>query len=325
MHAPLRRQRAEDPAGRKPQSLPLVEHRVRKRREPPDSVVETRRQAVALDVQLLGEDGPHFRRQRAAHRKLFTACLPRLVRMLRFVSDAKDAAGSPRCGSDDQCEPLWFHAFDASQVRPLIRERDEVVVDEDAAAALPCGSLKRQRDQVAEAALRHHVLAREQPVIRGQTDARLARRRLRQDDGRKAPSVGRWDRCGEEDPNVRALAGARTLDCDGYAEFARRSADRPRIVTPTRAVEVDRAKPTCVVLEQWVDADDMTPTQMVEEHTAIQGLEGLIRTRAATHVRLAAHAGDPLVVTGRRVARPSRPAASPNAWEIHRDGPGRDR
>jgi hypothetical protein len=85
--------------------------------------------------------------------------------MLRFVRHAKDPSGPPRGRRDDQLEPPWLDAFDASQVRPLVRERDEVVIDEDAAAALPWSSLKRQCYQVAEAAFRHHVLAREQPVV----------------------------------------------------------------------------------------------------------------------------------------------------------------
>ena len=126
--------------------------------------------------------------------------------MLRFVCHAEDPARPPRGRCDDQLEPPWLDAFDAGQVRPLVRERDEVVVDEDAAAALPRGSLKRQCYQVAEATLRHHVLAREQSVVRGQADARLVRCRLGQDGGCKASGVGGRDSLGEEDPNVSPVA-----------------------------------------------------------------------------------------------------------------------
>ena len=70
------------------------------------------------------------------------------------------------------------------------------------------------------------------------------------------------NRLGEKEPGVRAIARARALnDCrhaGGYACLR----ERPDIVGPTRAVEVDGKKPTGFVQKERIDAHHLFAGQV---------------------------------------------------------------
>ena len=66
------------------------------------------------------------------------------------------------------------HPADCGQIRPLIREWAEIVVDKYAVAVFSRFGLKRQGDQIAEAAGWHGILARKETVIGIETDIRAS-------------------------------------------------------------------------------------------------------------------------------------------------------
>ena len=61
--------------------------------------------------------------------------------------------------------------------------RDAVVIQEDAVAVAAAVFLRRQRDQIAESAVRQRVLIGEEPVVRIEPDVRPTLYGLGQDEG----------------------------------------------------------------------------------------------------------------------------------------------
>jgi hypothetical protein len=89
-----------------------------------------------------------------------------------------------------------------------------------AAALLARLALQRQLDQVAEARVRQDVLAREEPVVRAESNRGPATHCVRQQCRRELPGPRGGDRFGEEDPHVGAIAGSGSLDPDSVVEVA---------------------------------------------------------------------------------------------------------
>jgi hypothetical protein len=106
----------------------------------------------------------------------------------------------------------------------------------------------------------------------------------------------------EEEPRVSAVARSGSLD--GYRQLEQRAGLRESgdVFLPSSLVEVDGEKPTGLVLEKRVHADDMTAAQMVVDYLVVNRLERLIRTLAALDARLLADTSHPLVRAGWRVA-----------------------
>ena len=125
------------------------------------------------------------------------------------------------------------------QVSPLVGEGLEVAIQEDGVVLPPGQPLQWQRDQVAESALGHRVLAGEQPVVGGETYLVAVVDRLGQ---HGAPEVAR-DRGGhravEEDPDVAASSRSRPFHGGGHAECVAGAPDGGDVVLPRRLVEVD--------------------------------------------------------------------------------------
>ena len=101
------------------------------------------------------------------------------------------------------------HAPDRGQEPPLVGMRLEVVVQEHAVARLAWRVLQRQRDEVAEPAGRHGVLAGKQAVVGLEPDVRVPFHRLGEEPSAETPSRRRGNRIGEEDPHVTAPARPR--------------------------------------------------------------------------------------------------------------------
>ena len=99
----------------------------------------------------------------------------------------------------------------SGEVRPLVRPRPERVVDEQRVALLARLVLERQGDEVAEAAARHGVLVREEPVVRLHAELVAPRHRLGDEVAAHPPRDVRGDRRREEEPDVRAVPGTRAL------------------------------------------------------------------------------------------------------------------
>src|SRR5215831_15403254 len=191
------------------------------------------------------------------------------------------------------------------QERPLIGMRLELVVDEHAVAALARPSLQGERDEIAEAAAWHRVLARKQPVVGLEADLRPAVHGPRQQHRCEAACLVGRDGVGEEQPDVAAVAGARPLECGRNSELATLGQECESVARPALVVEVDGEKAAGVVEQQRIDTSDeitaatvpnaILASQMGFDHLVGDRNERLIRALTATNLRLAANAADPLV------------------------------
>jgi len=88
-----------------------------------------------------------------------------LLRRQAHAEHAAAALGHLHCSFDR----LTTEPADAREEGPLIRPGLESVIEKDAVALVARRFLQRQGDQVAEASLRHRILAREEPVVRVET------------------------------------------------------------------------------------------------------------------------------------------------------------
>ena len=68
----------------------------------------------------------------------------------------------------------------------------------------------------------------------------------------------RCDRDGEEEPDVCAIARARSLDSSGQTDAPARLNERADILDPRALVEVDREEPASLVVEERVLSDNYT-------------------------------------------------------------------
>ena len=93
----------------------------------------------------------------------------------------------------------------------MIGMRQSRVIEKDAIATLPRSLLKRQGDQVAEAALGKRVLIGEETVIRIKPDARSAFHRFGQQVCAELARKRGRDRLLEKQPDVSPMARARPL------------------------------------------------------------------------------------------------------------------
>src|SRR5262245_3917526 len=107
--------------------------------------------------------------------------------------------------------------------------RLELVIDENAVAVLARLPLQGQSDEIAEAAARHPVLAREQTVVGLEADFWPAVHSPRQQHRRETTCLEGWHRLGEKKPHMTAVAGPRALERRRHAELAARRQERERI------------------------------------------------------------------------------------------------
>src|SRR5262245_29952381 len=114
-------------------------------------------------------------------------------------------------------------------------------------AALARPSLQREHNEIAEAAARHRVLARKQPVVGLEADLRPAVHGPRQQHRCEAACLEGRDGVGKEQPDVTAVAGARALECGWNSELSTRGKECECVARPTLVVEVDSKKAAGVV------------------------------------------------------------------------------
>jgi hypothetical protein len=91
---------------------------------------------------------------------------------------------------------------DARQKRPLVGPRHKALVEKDAMTAFARTLLQRQRDEIAESALRQRVLIGKQPVVGVQADIGALLHGLGQEVRAEAPRERRRNRLLEEDPEM---------------------------------------------------------------------------------------------------------------------------
>ena len=175
--------------------------------------------------------------------------------------------------------------------------------------------MQRQGDEVAETAARHGVLVREQPIVGGHAEPVPPRHRP----GNQVAAHPAGRRRGhgriEEEPGVRPVARARTLDRDGQSGGLACAAERGDVLSPVPLVEIHREKAARLVREHGVDAGHVASPKVVQDHAVANREKRLVRTLPATYARLFADPRYPLVAAGGRVPRASGPAVGPQHRE----------
>ena len=163
----------------------------------------------------------------------------------------------------------------------MIRERLELLVDEDAVSLLAGLVLERQRDQVAEAAPGHRVLVWEETVVGLHAELVAAAHRLGDEVAAHPSRDVRVYRRGEEEPRVCAVPRAGALDRDGYADGSAGFGKCGDVFLPRALVEIGSEKPAALILEERVDAHHVSALQVVDDDLVADRDEGLVRAVAA--------------------------------------------
>jgi len=138
------------------------------------------------------------------------------------------------------------------------------------------------------------------------------------DDGRAQPTgvPGRCAIC-EEDPGMRPVSGARSLDRNRDAEIGARTGEGSNILSPLGFVEIDREEATAVVLQQRVNTDRVVTGQVGEDGSVRKRDQRAIRAVSALDSWLLANSSAPLVRTGQCVTRlAGRPALPAHGVDI---------
>lgn len=157
---------------------------------------------------------------------------------------------------------VYRYANQIGQCRPLIFERAQIGIDEDAAAACPRVFLQRKRHERTEPAVRQRVLVRYEAIVAGEREqALLARRALEQTEGESSGVAGRNRRI-EDEPGVRAVPGARDLEQHGYAGVRARPGEGLHILSPVTAIEIGRDQVATTGAIERVQTDHLLSEQM---------------------------------------------------------------
>ncbi len=156
----------------------------------------------------------------------------------------------------------------------------ESLVDENAVSLLAGLVLQWQGDEVAEAATGHGVLVREEAVVRVHAQLVASAHGLGDEIAAHPPRDARRHGRREEEPRVGAVPGAGALHRDGNADGSAGLGEGGDVLLPRALVEVGRQKPAGLVLEQRIDADDVSPLKVIEDHLIAHGNEGLVRAVA---------------------------------------------
>ena len=245
--------------GRKSQRLSLVELRVLERRKPQQPVAQPGRQALLGDVDLVAEHQLDRLREHACDGRHRWASRGRqapglmLVILLRRQAHTEDAALS--LGRlNGPLDLLPTEPVQACEEGPLIRPGIEIGVEKDAVSPLPRLFLQRQRDQAAEAALRHRILARKKAVVRVEAELRPLLHRLGEHVRAEAAGERRRNRLLEEEPQMRAQPGARALDGGRKIQTPAAFQTGHGILAPAALVEIDGEEPAGLVRQQRIDA-----------------------------------------------------------------------
>ncbi len=150
---------------------------------------------------------------------------------------------------DGRLDIVCCHWLDGREESPLIRIRSQFSINEHAAAAFARPLLQRQGDQVAEAALGHRVLVREQPVVGFQLQLPGARAGMADDRRAQATGIAGGNASGEEHPCMRAIPGPRDFQCRRNTQFFAGLHEGSRVVTPVGLVKIDSQKIAGIILQ----------------------------------------------------------------------------
>ena len=171
----------------------------------------------------------------------------------------------------------------------------ELVVEELRVAGVAGRALQGERDEVSESPARKDVLAWEQAVVGIDTERGTLSHRGGQDREAEPSCLRGWDRVGEEEPDMGAVARSGALDCRVEAKRVTRTRERSHVSAPRAAVQVDGKHPAAVIGEQRVDPDDLAPLKVGEQLAVVERDKRLVGAFAAAHLGLTTDAALPLV------------------------------
>ena len=180
--------------------------------------------------------------------------------------------------------------------RPLVGVRQPLLVEKHAVAEFPRPLLQRQRDQIAEAALRQRVLVGEEAVVGIQADVRPAFHGFRQQVRAEFAGQGGRDGLGEEQPDCPPLPDRDRSRAAG--KFMPRHVSRTAcgVFPPMRLVEIGRQEEAGFVRQHRIDAHDeiaavvVLAGQMPANHFVGYGQKSPVWTLGALDSGLFAHA-----------------------------------
>jgi hypothetical protein len=244
--------------------LSAIELRILERGQPDDAIPQRWRKALLRDIDLVGQN--HRERFRQIDEQLSPVAFeeapedpalpPRLIGMVIFGNDPHPHHAARRISFVNES----VHLLPRQPRKPgkegeLIFVGNETAVDKDRVLSVASRSLQGQGDEVPKAALRHSVLAREKAVVRTETDLRPRLHGPSQQQRSQLPRQHRRHRLREEDPKVRAVTRARSLQGSRDAGLRADIHQCARIFPPAGSVQIDGHKPAGLVLEKRVDAD----------------------------------------------------------------------
>jgi len=128
--------------------------------------------------------------------------------------------------------------------------------DENAVSLLACPALRWQRDQIAESADRHGVLAWKEAVIGGEADLRPPFHCLRHDRGAELTSRARLDRLRKENPDMGTVTGTGPFEGDGHPFRLAGFHHRHGVSRPAFLVEIGSQKPAGLIRQHRIDTCD---------------------------------------------------------------------
>ena len=197
---------------------------------------------------------------------------------------------------------------EARQECPLIGIRQTPLIEEDAISEFPRLLLQRQGNQIAEAALGKRILIGEETIVGIQADIRTAFHGLGQDVRTESACQGRGNGLGEEQPNVPAVAAARSLQGGRQVHAAACLQDGSCIFLPMCLIEIGCQEEAGLVLKHGVHAHDeitaiiVSAREVPVNHFVGDGKKAAMRASGAFDLGLLAQASRPLVGTRRLIA-----------------------
>ena len=312
---------------REAQCLGFVEFRILERGHAHQLRDHLRWKLPAWNVELISEHDGQRRRERPVdwwRGSLYARGWqkPRFsIVIFRGQPDGQDPAGA--AAFLDQCvDPGCGDPVLAREKRPLVRKGREVVIDEDGIARPACRPLQWQGDQITQTAPRQVILAGEQSVVGREAEVRRAIERSCDHERAQAPSLDCGDRLRQEQPSVRSLARARTLDGDRQIVLPADCDEGMNIPLPISLVEVRGQERTLVIGQQRIHTRHerlvvmVMAFEMPRDHLVRDRKEGLIRAGGAFDGGFAAEPRLPLVGARRRITASAGIRVLPAHW-IH--------
>ena len=184
--------------------------------------------------------------------------------------------------------------------RPRVRVGRERIVQKYT-VALPSGlTLQRQGNQVAEPARGQCVLVGKHPVVGGEGNTTASVHSGSQQRIAKPARLSAGNGLGKKQPNMRALTGARPLQCERDTVCAADVRDGASAVLPVGVVEVQRQQIAGLVRQHRVQADDVAPLrvppgQVTVDGCVVQRAQHAVRTFGAGNAPFFAQAGPPFI------------------------------